>query len=132
MIKTKIENDRRIIPTSIVESLEENYFEAYETYDGFFENLEIWIKEEGVEKVVECGFKLNREYGNLSEYDQIWYLWELYLSYDKRSFQEFFEEVHNIKIDENISPFELWKLIIRYDLEPLLDPYVLNPFQLNN
>ena len=72
MIKNKIKNGERIdIPTFIVESLEENYYDEYQnrgraifhcTYDGFFENLKIWIEEEGVEKVVECGFELNREY----------------------------------------------------------------------
>ena len=63
MIKNKIKNGKvSDLPTTIVELLQDDYFELYGTCDGFFENLEIWIQEEGIQNIIEYVNKISNFY----------------------------------------------------------------------
>lgn len=49
------------LPCSVVETLRNDYFDTYGTCQGFCENIQVWIEEEGKEEVIRIAKKIKSE-----------------------------------------------------------------------
>jgi hypothetical protein len=59
------------LPCSVVETLGWDYFDQYGTCQGFCENVQVWIEEEGKEEVIRIAKKIKSE--NYNKYNQTRY-----------------------------------------------------------